>query len=208
MKKTNNAPSTIIFDLGGVLIDWNPRYLYRKIFQDEAQMEYFLEHICTSDWNEAQDAGRSLAEGTDLLVAQHPKWEKEIRAFYDRWEEMLGGVVEGTLAIFRRLRASQQYRFYALTNWSAETYPIALKRYEFLQWFEGTLVSGQEKMRKPNPLFYQLLLQRFEINPSESIFTDDNLRNVKAAREEGIPSIHFQSPEQLENALKAVGIEY
>ena len=101
-----------------------------------------------------------------------------------------------------------QYRFYALTNWSAETYPIALERYEFLHWFDGTLVSGEEKIRKPNPLFYQLLLERFQINPGESVFMDDNLRNIKAARKEGIPSIHFQSPEQLEEALKAMQIEF
>ncbi|MEM0992864.1 MAG: HAD family phosphatase [Bacteroidota bacterium] len=205
--RENTIPTTIIFDLGGVLIDWNPRYLYRKIFEQASDMEDFLANICTSDWNETQDAGRSLADGTNLLLEQYPAWENEIRAFYDRWEEMLGGVVAGTLSIFRRLKAKEKYRFYALTNWSAETYPIALDRYDFLQWFEGTLVSGQEKMRKPNPLFYQRLLNRFQIDPSQSVFIDDNLRNVKAAREQGIPSIHFQSPEQLEKALVAMGID-
>ncbi|MEL6945540.1 MAG: HAD family phosphatase, partial [Bacteroidota bacterium] len=170
--------TTIIFDFGGVLIDWNPHHLYQKIFDDEERMEYFLENICTSDWNEQQDGGRSIAEGTRLLVEQHPDWEQEIRAFYDRWEEMLNGPIQGTLDILKRLKESKQYKIYGLTNWSAETYPIAQKHYEFLSWFEGVLVSGEEKMKKPDPKFYQLLLDRFEIESSEAVFTDDNLRNV------------------------------
>ncbi|MEM8526287.1 MAG: HAD family phosphatase [Bacteroidota bacterium] len=200
--------TTIIFDLGGVLIDWNPRYLYRKIFDDEERMEYFLENICTSDWNEQQDGGRSLAEGTNLLLEQHREWEQEIRAFYDRWEEMLGGVLQGTLDILTRFKESGNYRLYALTNWSSETYPIAKERYEFLSWFEGVLVSGEEKMKKPDPKFYQLLLDRFDIEASESLFIDDNLRNVKAARAMGIEAIHFHNSAQLKQELKERGVAY
>ncbi|MEL6720029.1 MAG: HAD family phosphatase [Bacteroidota bacterium] len=200
--------TTIIFDFGGVLIDWNPHHLYQKIFDDEERMEYFLENICTSDWNEQQDGGRSIAEGTRLLVEQHPDWEQEIRAFYDRWEEMLNGPIQGTLDILKRLKESKQYKIYGLTNWSAETYPIAQKHYEFLSWFEGVLVSGEEKMKKPDPKFYQLLLDRFEIESSEAVFTDDNLRNVKAARAMGIPTIHFQNPAQLEEEMKAMKLVF
>jgi len=198
--------TSIIFDLGGVLINWDPRNLYRKIFKEEERMEYFLSNICTSDWNEEQDGGRSLKDGTNLLVEQYPEWETEIRAFYDRWEEMLGGVIEGTLDILTRLKESGNYKIYALTNWSAETYPIAEGLYEFLGWFEGVLVSGAEKMKKPDPKFYQLMLDRFDIEASTTLFTDDNLRNVKAARTMGIPTIHFQSPAQLEEEMKASGL--
>jgi 2-haloacid dehalogenase len=197
---------TIVFDLGGVLIDWNPRYLYRQLFDDDERMEYFLEHITTSDWNEEQDAGRSLAEATHLLVEQHPKWEEEIRAFYGRWSEMLGGALEGTVDILRYLKTKSDYRLYALTNWSAETFPVAQKRYEFLTWFEDILVSGVEQMRKPNPAFYQLMLDRFEINPETAIFIDDNLRNVEAARKMGVYSVHFHSPKQLKEDLAKIAI--
>ncbi|MEL7223066.1 MAG: HAD family phosphatase [Bacteroidota bacterium] len=198
---------TIIFDLGGVLIDWNPRYLYRQLFATEAEMEDFLRHVTTSDWNEEQDAGRPIAEATSLLVQQHPDKEALIRAFYDRWTEMLGGPIQGTLDILTQLKREQQYDLFALTNWSAETWPIALERYGFLGWFQGVLVSGQEKMRKPTPEFYRLLETRFPLQLATSLFIDDNLRNVEAARALGLRSIHFTSPKQLITALKKHDIE-
>ncbi|WPU94184.1 HAD family phosphatase [Mucilaginibacter sabulilitoris] len=193
--------NTIIFDLGAVLIDWNPHYMYRTIFSDEQEMQNFLATVCTSDWNEEQDAGRSLQEGTKLLVAQFPEHEANIRAFYGRWEEMLGEPFHGTVELFRRLKASGKYKIYALTNWSAETFPVAVKRYEFLNWFDGIVVSGTEKMRKPTPEFYQILLDRYEVNPQEALFIDDNYRNIVAAEKVGIKSIHFTSSEQLEKEL-------
>ena len=197
---------TIIFDLGGVLIDWNPRHLYRKIFQDEQQMEYFLQHITTSDWNEEQDAGRSLAEATEILVAQHPQYRTEIQAFYGRWTEMLGGPIAGTVALLEAIKQQGNHGLYALTNWSAETWPIAWERYAFLQWFEGILVSGQEKIRKPDPAIYEMILDRFQIKKNTTLFIDDNLRNITAAKEVGIPSVHFQSPEQLATVFRQRGL--
>jgi 2-haloacid dehalogenase len=194
--------NTVIFDLGAVLIDWNPHYLYRKIFQEEAEMLHFLENICTSEWNEEQDAGRSLQEATELLVAKHPEHEEYIRAFYSRWEEMLGDAIEGTVEIFKELKDSKRYKIYALTNWSAETFPIAQERFEFLKWFDGIVMSGEEKNRKPFPSFYQLLLDRYQVKPEEAIFIDDNLRNIKAAEQIGIKSFHFTSPEVLREALE------
>ncbi|QQL49038.1 HAD family hydrolase [Mucilaginibacter ginkgonis] len=188
---------TIIFDLGAVLIDWNPVYLYRKLFTDETAMQHFLTNIVTSEWNEEQDAGRSLHEATELLLSQYPEHEENIRAFYGRWEEMLGGPIPETVELFRKLKASGNYKIYALTNWSAETFGIAMERYDFLGWFDGIVVSGEEKVRKPYPEFYQVLLNRYSVNPAEALFIDDNLRNVKAAKELGIPSIHFTSPEAL-----------
>ncbi|MCJ8163762.1 HAD family phosphatase [Pontibacter sp. E15-1] len=193
---------TIIFDLGAVLIDWNPHYLYRNLFKEEAEMLHFLENICTPDWNEEQDAGRPLHEATTYLVEKHPEHEEHIRAFYGRWDEMLGGAIEGTVEIFRELKESGRYNLYALTNWSAETFPIAQERFEFLGWFDGTVVSGAEKDRKPFDSFYHTLLKRYEVHPSEALFIDDNLRNVKAAEQLGIASIHFTTPEALREELK------
>lgn len=193
---------SIIFDLGAVLVDWNPRYLYNKVFATPEETEHFLEHICTSDWNEEQDAGRSLAEGTELLVKQHPDFEAQIRAFYGRWKEMLGGDIPETVSLLQQLKASGKYKLYALTNWSNETFPIALMEYEWLQWFDGIVVSGKERLRKPYPDFYQLLLDRYAIDKDNTIFIDDNLRNVKAAEEMGIETIHFQTSAQLEKELQ------
>lgn len=196
----------IIFDLGGVLIDWNPSYVFDKMFDDEEKKKHFFENICTSDWNEKQDAGRSLKKATEELAAQYPEWEKYIEAYYGRWEEMLGGPIRDTVEIFRQIKDSGRYKLYALTNWSAELFPIALERYDFLHWFDGRVVSGEEKMRKPFPEFYQLIIDRFQLAPGETLFIDDNLRNVKAAEEIGLRTIAFQSPLQLKQKLTQMGI--
>lgn len=192
---------TFIFDLGGVLIDWNPEHLYRKLFTDEAAMKYFLANICTLSWNEEQDAGRSLQEGTDLLVRQFPEQEANIRAYYGRWEEMLGGPITGTVDLFKQLKDSGKYKFYALTNWSAETFSIALQRYDFLDWFDRIVVSGTEKIRKPDTAFYQLLLDRYQVQPQSALFIDDNYRNILAAQQLGIQTAHFTNSEQLKADL-------
>ena len=192
----------IIFDLGGVLINWNPRYVYRTIFDSEEKVDWFFDNICTNDWNEKQDAGYSLSAATEELVAQHPEWEAEIRAYYDRWIEMLGGPMHQTVNILRNLKQQEHLSLYALTNWSHETFPVALERFEFLQWFEGIVVSGEEKTRKPFPEFYQKLLERYNIDPATAIFIDDNLRNVKAAEDAGIHGIHFLNAKQLSDELR------
>jgi 2-haloacid dehalogenase len=201
----SNLPmiNTLIFDFGGVLIDWNPKYLYSKLFHQEEEMIHFLESICTSEWNEEQDAGRSIEEGTNLLVQQFPEYEENIRAYYGRWEEMLGGTIEGTVEILKRLKDSGQYKMYGLTNWSAETFHIALERFEFLKWFDGIVVSGEEKNRKPFPDFYQLLLDRYNVKPEQALFIDDNQRNVEAAKKMGIETIAFSSPDLLLRELQA-----
>ena len=194
--------NTIIFDLGAVLIDWNPHYMYETLFADEEEMKTFLATICTPDWNEEQDAGRSLQEGTDLLAKQYPQHEVNIRAFYTRWEEMLGDPLWDTVEILKELKESGRYKIYALTNWSAETFPIALRRYDFLSWFDGIVVSGEEKMRKPTPEFYHILLKRHGVKPEEAVFIDDNYRNILAAQKLGINSVHFTSAELLRKELK------
>jgi 2-haloacid dehalogenase len=198
--------NTIIFDLGAVLIDWNPHYLYKKLFTEETQMLHFLQNICTPAWNEEQDGGRPLQEATDLLVNQYPEHAENIRHFYGRWEEMLGGAIEGSVEIFKELKDKNTYKFYALTNWSAETFPIAQQQFEFLKWFDGIVVSGTEKNRKPFASFYQLLLDRYNIVPQEALFIDDNLRNIQAAAQLGIQTVHFLSPAQLKESLTSKGI--
>jgi 2-haloacid dehalogenase len=198
--------NTIIFDLGAVLIDWNPHYMYRTIFTNEEEMKNFLATVCTPDWNEEQDAGRPIQEGTDLLVKQFPEHEENIRAFYSRWVEMLGGPFHDTVQIFKELKDSHQYKIYALTNWSAELFPHALSRYDFLNWFDGIVVSGAEKMRKPQPEFYRLLLDRYHIDPTTALFIDDNYRNILAAEKLGIRSIHFTSAEELRKKLEELHV--
>lgn len=203
MKQIN----TIIFDLGGVLIDWNPEYVYLDVFDgNRDKMQWFFDNVCTSDWNENQDAGYPLAKATEERVALFPEHEEHIRMFYGRWEEMLGGAIEGTVTILKKLTDSKQFKVVALTNWSHETFPIALETFDFLHWFEGILVSGEEKTRKPFKDIYELTLNRFNIEAEKSVFIDDNLRNINAAKELGINSIHFQNPEQLEAALKSLDI--
>jgi 2-haloacid dehalogenase len=191
----------IIYDLGNVLIDWNPDYVFNKLFDNDEKKKHFFENICTMEWNEQQDAGRSIKEATDELLQKHPDWKEYIAAYYGRWAEMLGGPIKESVAIFKQLKDSGRYKIYALTNWSAELFPIALKRYSFLHWFDGRVVSGEEKMRKPFPQFYHLILDRYNLVPEHTLFIDDNLRNIEAARELGIQCIHFQSPEQLRNEL-------
>jgi 2-haloacid dehalogenase len=198
--------NTIIFDLGGVLIDWNPRYLYSKMFADEAAMDHFLNHICTSDWNEEQDAGRSLTEATRILIDAHPDKKENIAAFYDRWDEMLGGPIEGNVELFKQLKQNGALKIYALTNWSAETFPVALKRFDFLHWFDGIVVSGTEKMRKPTAAFYELLLNRYGVQAQNTLFIDDNLRNIQAAAALGLQVVHFITPEQLKQDLQQWGL--
>jgi 2-haloacid dehalogenase len=197
---------TIIWDLGGVLVDWDPRYLYKKVFRTEAAVEYFLSAICTSDWNEEQDAGRSFEEATTVLSSQFPEYKTEISMFYDRWAEMLAGPIHENVELLRKMKESGKLRLYALTNWSAQSFPVALERFEFLQWFDGILVSGQEKLKKPDPAIYYLTLERFNIDRSSALFIDDNLRNVKAARSLNISSIHFENPVQLYSQLVQFGL--
>jgi len=197
---------TLVFDLGGVLIDWNPEYLYNKIIPDEKERRWFLSTICTPDWNEQQDAGRSLQEATDLLVTKYPEHEKAIRAYYGRWKEMLGGPIHETVEIFRELKTRGRLKLYALTNWSAETFPVALELYDFLHWFDGRLVSGEEKVRKPFPEIYKLLMDRFAIDPQHAIYVDDNIRNVLPARELGFVGIHFRTPALFREELKKLGV--
>lgn len=201
------AYNTIIFDLGGVLIDWNPEYVFKEVIPDADRRRFFFDNICTHDWNIEQDAGRPLATATEMLVAEWPEWEAEIRAYYGRWEEMLGGPIHDTVDLLRTLRDDKKYRLLALTNWSAETFPVALERYDFLGWFEGILVSGAEGTRKPFLDIYELILNRYNVDPAKAVFIDDSLKNVDGAEVAGIKGIHFQGAEALGGRLKELGFD-
>jgi 2-haloacid dehalogenase len=195
----------VVFDLGGVLIDWDPRYLYRTLLDDEETVEHFLATVCTPAWNEQQDAGRTLAEGTAELIAQHPEYGSAIEAFYGRWPEMLAGTIAGSVEVLAALR-DRSVPLYALTNWSAETFPYARERFDFLTWFEAILVSGEEGIKKPDPAFFQLLFERQGLAPEASLFVDDSERNVAAARAVGMEAVHFTSAERLRAELSAHGL--
>ncbi|MDO9260423.1 MAG: HAD family phosphatase [Flavobacteriaceae bacterium] len=194
----------IIFDFGGVLVDWNPRYLYKTVFNDAAQMEYFLTHICTEEWNLQQDKDRTLEEGTLLLQKQFPDYADLINLFYDQWEVMLNGEITENVKLLPQLK--QHYPLFGLTNWSAETFPIALNRFSFFKIFDGIVVSGEEKMIKPDKDIFHLLLNRYQIKASESLFIDDNINNIIAANEMGFHTIHIKPTIILEEELKKMGV--
>lgn len=191
----------VVFDLGGVLIDWNPRYPYRQVFADEREMEYFLTRICSPEWNARADAGERFEDISAELIKQHPEYKEQIALYYPRWPEMLGGAVEGTVQILRELKA-KRVPVFALTNWSAQTFPTARKIFPFLSEFDGIVVSGEEKLIKPDPRLYQVLLERYRLCAQECVFIDDNPANAGAAAALGFTAVRFSSPEQLRGALK------
>lgn len=179
-----SAPEAVIFDLGGVLVDWNPHHLYRHLIPDEAERCRFLAEVCPQSWNERQDAGRPVAEATAERAALFPEHAELIAAYYGRWEEMLAGAVAGSVAVLEALHA-RGVPLYALTNWSAELFPVARRRFEFLQRFRGIVVSGEEKLIKPDAAIFELLCRRHGLTPARTAFIDDNPANVEAARRLG-----------------------
>ncbi|MEI6866059.1 HAD family phosphatase [Flavicella sp.] len=204
-----NNIDTIIFDLGRVLIDHSPDYLYRTIFNDDLdKMDWFLKNVCTPEWNIEQDAGRTIKEANKIKIEEFPEYEKEILAYYDQWSIMCNGPINGTLRIFEAIKKSNKYKYYALTNFSAETWPTAIQLFPFLITFQGIIVSGEVKMRKPFDDIYHHLFKTFDINPKNAVFIDDSMPNIKTANRLGLHGIHFQSPEQLEKDLKKLNITY
>jgi 2-haloacid dehalogenase len=198
--------SYVVFDIGGVLIDWNPRHLFRKVFKSEEEMEWFLSNICTSEWNIQQDGGKLFSVATAELSAKYPEYSDKIAMYYGRWTEMLGGEIEDTVKILRELKSTGM-PLYALSNWSHEAFPVAYERYDFMKEFDGLVVSGYEKLLKPDHAIYRVLMDRYKINPSESVYIDDNKPNADAAGELGFNSIHFRSADQLRIDLRALGLK-
>lgn len=198
---------TIIFDLGGVLVDWNPEYVYLNEFNgDRKKMQWFFDNICTSSWNEEQDGGYPMADATEERINLFPKYKKLIKIFYGRWEEMLKGEIGETVEILHKLKR-KKYKLIALTNWSAETFPVAVKKFKFLKLFDGIVVSGKVKMLKPFPEIYNYTLKKYGLIANKSIFIDDRISNVDGAIKCGINGIQFVSPKNLIIALKKYGIK-
>jgi 2-haloacid dehalogenase len=200
-----SRPTAVVFDLGGVLIDWNPRHLYRQLIQDEAAMERFLRDVVSAEWNLEHDRGRSFDEGIALLVREHPDQADLIAAYRDRWPEMLGGAIQPTVDVLAELRASG-VRLLGLTNWSAETYPLGAARFPFLDWFEAVVVSGEERLVKPDPAIFHVLIERHGLEPGRTVYVDDLEANVAAAAALGFRAIRFTSGPALRRELAAVGL--
>jgi 2-haloacid dehalogenase len=197
--------SAAVFDLGGVLIDWNPRYLYSKLFQDESDMEHFLANICTAEWNLQQDGGRTFAEACAVLKIEHPSHAGMIDAWFDRFDEMMAGPIAGTVDILSELR-EREVPIYALSNWSAETFPFAQRRFKFLQWFRAVFLSAEVRLVKPDPRIFERFCERFALMPQQIIYIDDLQNNVEAANRVGMHAIRFSSPASLRKELERLGL--
>ncbi len=194
-----------MFDIGGVLLDWDPRHLYRKLFRDEAEMERFLTEVCTLEWHAAHDRGVPVEQSCAELAARHPGQAELITAWGRRSEEMEGGEIRGSVEILGELLRSG-LRCYALTNMERETYPRRLARYPFMRWFTGTVASYQEGVVKPHPELFQRLLSRFELEPRATVMIDDSLANLGTAAALGMRTIPFRSPQQLRRSLEQLGL--
>ena len=199
------TPSIVVFDIGGVLLDWNPRYLYRKIFDDEQEMDYFLTHICSHTWNLLQDAGRPLAEGVAELSARYPHYTEQIAAYHTRWLETLSGVIQESLAILRELQ-HRNTPLYAITNFNQETFALCRRHYDFLNEFLGIVVSGEVKLLKPDPAIYLRLLHDYNLRAEDCVFIDDSEVNAKGAQQVGMHGIHFRSAPELRLELQGLGL--
>ena len=203
---TEPVRNIVVFDIGGVLIDWDPRHLYRKLFPaDEPAMEHFLANVCTHEWNRGQDAGRSFADGARLLKLQHPDKTELIDAYGARFDEMMPGPIAGTVEIVAELH-QRDTPLYVLSNFSAETFPAALERFDFLRWFRGLVISGEVGVIKPDPRIYKIMLARFAIDPHRAVYIDDVAANAEAARPFGIHGIHFTTPGALREELVRLAV--
>ena len=203
---TSRRPAAVVFDLGGVLIDWNPRYLYRTLFDgDDAAMEHFLTHVCSPAWNHRQDAGRSFADGCAELVREFPDARPLIEAWRERFDETLGGPIAGTVEILAALR-ERGVPLYALSNWWAETFPIARARFDFLGWFDGIVISGELGVAKPDPRIFAHVLETYGLRADATVFIDDLPANIAAADAAGMRPILFTDPDALRAALRELDL--
>jgi 2-haloacid dehalogenase len=199
------AVSSVVFDIGGVLLEWDPRHVYRDVFDDEAEMERFLADVCSREWHEDNDRGVRYAESCAALAARFPQYASQIHMWAQRTEDMIVGTIDGTVEIVAELQAAG-VPCYGLTNMEAETYPVRYERYAFLRSLDGTVVSAQEGVIKPDPEIFRRLFERFALVPEETVFVDDAEPNVVAARELGMQAVRFTSPAQLRTELVALGL--
>ena len=198
----------VVFDFGGVLLDWNPRYFYKSILKDKQKMEYFLQNIATSTWNAQMDKGRSFEECMKELAEQYPEYKEPIMLYRKGWETMLKGPIESGMRVLDAVMNAQKFKVYGLTNWSAETFPSTFNKYKFLQKFEGIVVSGEEQMIKPEKGIYLTLIERYNLVPEETFFMDDNIQNVETALSRGINAVQFTGTDKnLEQIAKILNIK-
>ncbi|UTW55007.1 HAD family phosphatase [Kordiimonas sp. SCSIO 12610] len=200
---------SIIFDIGNVFVDWSPRHLYEQLISDSAELEYFLKNIVTLEWHTEHDKGRPFAEGVRILSEQFPEYAELISAFDYRWDDTIKAKIDGTVRILDRLAATD-IELYALTNFSQEKWPAFAEQYEFTRHFKGVVVSGEERMVKPDPRIFNLIIERFNLDPSRTLFVDDRAENVKAGEVSGMIGHLFTGPDdgpvKLEAHLKDVGV--
>jgi 2-haloacid dehalogenase len=194
-----------VFDIGGVLLDWNPEYLYSNMITDLEKRSYFLRHVCSPQWNLEQDRGRNWDEAVEALLPDFPEWESEIRAFRMRWSEMVEGPVPGGFELMDDLRQSG-YHITALSNWSSDTFDEISDRYPALKTFSGATVSGKVGLIKPDLKIYELHQNAYRIDPNETVFIDDNIDNVKAAQVQGWKAVHHTDAENTKDALRRLGV--
>ncbi len=197
--------TAVVFDLGGVLIDWDPRHLYRQLFADPADMEDFLARICTASWHHEHDLGEDVAQSCHRLARLHPGYRDLIMAWAERGEEMAAGQFDETVDVLARLKAGG-FRCLALSNMEAAAFAIRKSRFAFMEWFDGYVISGIEGVAKPDPRIFQILLRRYRLDPAATVFIDDSAPNVEAARDLGMAALHYTSAAALREQLRAVGI--
>lgn len=195
----------IVFDLGMVLIEWDPRHLYRKVFDDPERMEWFLQHVCHGEWNLEQDRGRSFDEGVAEAILRFPDHAREIALYRDRWMEMIPGAISGSVDILHELH-QKGVPLYAITNWNGDTFRATRQRFQFLDLFRDIVVSGDEKLLKPEPAIFELLARRNGLSLTDSLFIDDSLKNVKGAEAVGMKGHHFTGPDSLQAELQRLGV--
>ncbi len=205
----NQKIDTIIFDLGGVLVDWDPKNVYRKVFNgDEEKASWFLNTVCTSEWNIEQDAGRTIEEAVNVKIAEFPQYENWIRIYYKEWHHMFSGIITENVELLYKLQKTENYKIYGLTNWSAEKWELALELFPFFKNFDGVVVSGVEKTRKPFPKIYNIIIDRYKIIPERTIFIDDNKENITAAQKINFIGIHYKPNELLIKTLETYKINF
>lgn len=196
---------TVVFDVGNVLLRWDPTLVYRELIPEAGKRDWFMRNVCTGAWNIEQDRGRSWEEGVALLVSRHPEWEREIRAYDERWHESVPGVIEDSVAVLAELKARGE-KVYAITNFSREKWAECLIRFPFLQSFDGVVVSAHERLIKPDPAIYRVLFERYSLEARDCIFIDDSEKNIAAASETGMKTVHFIEPIDLRAALRGHGV--
>ena len=194
----------VIFDFGCVLVYWSQHNLYDNYFGSKEKTDWFVDNICTWEWNNQTDMGKSFAEAVAEKISEHPEWEKEIRIYGERWREMLGGEVPGMKEWIQELKA-QGYGVYGLSNWSHETFPMVKDQYEAFGMMDGIVMSGQELIAKPDLRIYQILLERYGLKAEECVFIDDRKENIEAGEKVGIRGIVFENCEQARKCLAEIG---